>query len=98
MTREREGLKPSVDWGKVEERAEMFLVYSLIVVGGGLVGIIAICCMALMPLLGICLTLQGWWGIGIPITIAGAVLDVAALALLFAKLMVFIKEMRADDY
>lgn len=93
MSKEREGLKPSVDWGKVEERAEMFLVYSLIVVGGGLVGMIAICCMALMPLLGICLTLQGWWGLGIPITVAGVVLDIAILAFLFSKLMVSIKEM-----
>ncbi len=92
MSRER-----VVDWEEVEERAEMFLVYSLIVVGGGLVGMIAICCMALMPLLGICLTLQGWWGLGVPITVAGVVLDIAILAFLFSKLMMSIKEMRADD-
>lgn len=92
MTKGEQGLKLSINWEDIEERTGMFLVYSMLIVIGILAGLIAICFMVLIVLIGIYLTMQGWWGIGVPVTAAGIVLDVAVLTFLFAKLMVFIEE------
>lgn len=92
MNSEKQCVKSSIDWELVEDRAGTFLAYCLFVVGAGLLGLFVVCLMAIFVLLGICLTVQGWWGVGIPVMVAGIVLDIAALVFLFAKLMVRIKE------
>lgn len=96
MTKEQEGLKPSIDWDFVEERAGQFVgcVLAVILCGGACV--VAACIMAAVPLSGILLALDGWWGLGVPVFLVGAVFDASVLVYLFAKLMAWIKGRMKD--
>lgn len=70
----------------------MLLVYSFAAIVVVLVGLVVSCSIVLLSFLGIYLTLQGWWGIGVPVAAIGVVVGVAALIFLFAKVMAYIEE------
>lgn len=91
MAKHKQGLKASIDWSKVEERAEMAVVYFLLSTAGGLLVVAAGLFVAGIACLGVGLASQGLWGIGIPVLAAGAVIAAAVLVLLFAKLMDYVR-------
>ena len=85
-----------IDWDEVVScvgNAVACIIFAIIAGCGGVAVLAILVC---VPLFGIALTIQGWWGIGIPITLLFLALDIALLVLLFAKIMSWIKERSSD--